>query len=563
MTLRKESQGTVSGAVDVSEASAAVSLSGLYEISRILCSPTELGAMLVQVMLTLENFLDMNACVCVLLDAEDRVERIVGSHVDPAVSRDYFFSMPERVLGHIVTHQAPLVVPDVALDQELGFRSRATWQVDPGRIGLMGVPVPGRDGVIGALILDCNAFSPDSSAVELNTRLFAMVGHLIGQTVRLHRLVERDRTRLMGELDRRNAVVADSRLADDEAETRIVGESPAILAVMEKIKIVARSNATVLLRGESGTGKEVFSRAMHNFSPRSHAPFVKLNCAALSESVLESELFGHEKGAFTGAVNARKGRFELADGGTLFLDEIGEISMAFQAKLLRVLQEGEFERVGGTRTLKVNVRIVAATNRDLEDAVTKGKFRADLYYRLSVIPVFLPPLRERPSDIPLLAKEFLERFNTENGTHLQIDAEGLAVLGGCYFPGNVRELENCIRRTATLSRGSVIGRDDFACHSEGCLSSVFWKGGGSGDVLRASLPSEQRLFSLTEAPPSVATPAEAPEASPPSSLSEKGMLEDTMEKAGWVQAKAARMLGLTPRQVGYALRKNGIPIKKF
>jgi Nif-specific regulatory protein len=162
MTLRKESQGIVSGAVDVSESSAAVSLSGLYEISRILCSPTELGAMLVQVMLTLENFLDMNACVCVLLDAEDRVERIVGSHVDPAVSRDYFLSMPERVLGHIVTHKAPLVVPDVALDQELGFRSRATWQVDPGRIGLMGVPVPGRDGVIGVLILDCNAFSLDS-----------------------------------------------------------------------------------------------------------------------------------------------------------------------------------------------------------------------------------------------------------------------------------------------------------------------------------------------------------------------------------------------------------------
>lgn len=563
MTLRKESKGIVSGAVDVTEASTAVSLSGLYEISRILCSPTELGAMLVQVMLTLENFLDMKACVCVLLDAEDRVERIVGSHVDPAVSRDYFLSLPERVLGHIVTHRAPLVIPDIARDQDMGFRARAAWAVEPGRVGLIGVPIPGRDGVIGVLILDCQAFSLDSPAVDLNTRLFAMVGNLIGQTVRLHRLVERDRTRLMGELDRRNAVVASSRTADDEGETRIVGESPAILAVMEKIKIVARSNATVLLRGESGTGKEVFSRAMHNFSPRANAPFVKLNCAALSETVLESELFGHEKGAFTGAINTRKGRFELADGGTLFLDEIGEISMPFQAKLLRVLQEGEFERVGGTRTLKVNVRIVAATNRDLEDAVTKGKFRADLYYRLSVIPVFLPPLRERISDIPLLAREFLERFNTENGTALQIDAEGLSVLGSCYFPGNVRELENCIRRTATLSRGAVIGRDDFACHSEGCLSSVFWKAGGDGDITRPALPAEPQLFTLTEAPPLVGEASVAQAVLPSASRSEKEMLEETMEKAGWVQAKAARILGLTPRQVGYALRKNGIPIKKF
>lgn len=556
MTLRKEGMGIMSGTTGITETSAEVALSGLYEISRILCSPIELGLMLVQVFATLENFLDMNACVCVLLGDGERVERIVGSHGDPVISRDYFMSMPERVLGHIVTHKAPLVIPDIVKDQTIGFRSKPAWAVNPGQVGLIGVPIPGRDGIIGILVVDCKAFSPDSPVVALNTRLLAMVGNLIGQTVRLHRLVERDRERLMGDLDRRTEVAKLSVPVDTEmTDTRIVGESPAITAVMEKIRIVARSNATVLLRGESGTGKEVFARALHQFSPRSKAPFIKLNCAALPETVLESELFGHEKGAFTGAVTARKGRFELADSGTLFLDEIGEISASFQAKLLRVLQEGEFERVGGTRTLKVNVRIVAATNRDLEDAVTKGKFRADLYYRLSVIPVFLPSLRERPTDIPLLAQEFLDRFNHENGTELQIDPNGLSVLSGCYFPGNVRELENCIRRTATLSRGSVIGENDFACHSEGCLSSVLWQVGGADNVLPPA-PKDPFLLSLKDAPPPAVDTA-AP------TRSEKEMLEDAMEKAGWVQAKAARILGLTPRQVGYALRKNGIPIKKF
>lgn len=556
MTLRKESQGIASGTTGITETSAEVALSGLYEISRILCSPIELGIMLVQVFATLENFLDMNACVCVLLGEGDRVERIVGSHGDPAISRDYFMSMPERVLGHIVTHKAPLVIPDIAYDQTIGFRSKSAWAVKSQQIGLIGVPIPGRDGIIGILVVDCKAFVPDSPVVALNTRLLAMVGHLIGQTVRLHRLVERDRERLMGDMERRAEVATLGVTTHaDMADIRIVGESPAITAVMEKIRIVARSNATVLLRGESGTGKEVFARALHQFSPRAKAPFIKLNCAALPETVLESELFGHEKGAFTGAVSARKGRFELADSGTLFLDEIGEISASFQAKLLRVLQEGEFERVGGTRTLKVNVRIVAATNRDLEDAVTKGKFRADLYYRLSVIPVFLPSLRERPTDIPLLAQEFLDRFNHENGTELQIDANGLAVLSGCYFPGNVRELENCIRRTATLSRGNVIGEDDFACHSEGCLSSVLWQVGGTDNGLPSSAKGTL-LLSLREAPP-------APESLTSSTRSEKEILEDAMEKSGWVQAKAARILGLTPRQVGYALRKNGIPIKKF
>jgi transcriptional regulator with AAA-type ATPase domain len=229
------------------------------------------------------------------------------------------------------------------------------------------------------------------------------------------------------------------------------------------------------LRGESGTGKELFARAVHDYSPRAKKPFIKLNCAALPETVLESELFGHEKGAFTGAVSQRKGRFELADGGTLFLDEIGDTSPAFQVKLLRVLQEGEFERVGGMHTVKVDVRLVCATNRNLEEAVSKGEFRADLYYRINVVSIALPPLRDRRADIPQLAREFLRRFNAENNTQHELTPSAMRVLDSCYFPGNVRELENCVRRTATLAPASHVCDKDFACQHGECLSATLWK----------------------------------------------------------------------------------------
>jgi Nif-specific regulatory protein len=339
--------------------------------------------------------------------------------------------------------------------------------------------------------------------------------------------------------------------------------------VIEKIRIVAKSHSTVLLRGESGTGKELFASAIHELSPRRKAPFVKVNCAAIPESVLESELFGHEKGAFTGAVVQRKGRFELADGGTLFLDEIGEISASFQAKLLRVLQEGEFERVGGTRTLKVDVRLVCATNQNLEEAVERGTFRSDLYYRISVVPILLPPLRARKGDVPLLAEEFVRRFNAEHGTELSLSGSALGVLDDCYFPGNIRELENCVRRTATLARGSQIVDVDFACRNDVCLSSVLWRG-----AQRPAPAFEQELRVAPRAPvvAAPAGPLEAAASCPSADAcpvaagdgrSERDRLVEAMRTAGWVQAKAARLLGLTPRQVGYALRKHGVAVEKF
>jgi Nif-specific regulatory protein len=263
----------------------------------------------------------------------------------------------------------------------------------------------------------------------------------------------------------------------------------------------------------------------------------------------ESELFGHEKGAFTNAINARKGRFELADKGTLFLDEIGAISAAFQAKLLRVLQEQEFERVGGSATIKVDVRVVAATNRNLETAVARKEFRADLYYRINVVPISLPPLRDRPGDIPLLATSILENFNSENGRCLTLDPSAIKVIEGCAFPGNVRELENCVRRTATLAAGPTVSAGDFACRHGECLSSRLWK--RNPTVASPRLPKRRVIAPVQPLPLSEVE------------MAERIRLVDALEQAGWVQTKAARLLGMTPRKVAYALKRYAIEIKRL
>jgi Nif-specific regulatory protein len=229
--------------------------------------------------------------------------------------------------------------------------------------------------------------------------------------------------------------------------------------IFEQIRMVAKWPTTVLIRGETGTGKELIANAIHYNSPRARGPYLRLNCASLPENLLESELFGHEKGAFTGAVAARKGRFEAADGGTLFLDEIGEISPAFQAKLLRVLQEGELERVGGSRTIKVDVRLIAATHRDLEAAVETGDFREDLYYRLNVMPILPPPLRERMEDLPEIARHLLERLGGIQSRPLTLSAAAHRRLAQHSWPGNVRELENCLERAAVMSMDGEIDAD--------------------------------------------------------------------------------------------------------
>ncbi len=253
-----------------------------------------------------------------------------------------------------------------------------------------------------------------------------------------------------------------TELQDSRRDKSIIGNAVPMRQLIDMVRQVAPSHATVLLQGESGTGKELVARAVHGYSTRSNKPFIALNCAALPEALLEAELFGHEKGSFTGATARRQGRFELADGGTLFLDELGEMSPQVQVKLLRVLQEGEFERVGGTQTLKVDTRIVAATNRDLEADVAAGRFREDLFYRLNVISIRLPPLRERREDIPLLAQHFLTLYSQKNGKRITgLSKEALAALVAWRWPGNVRELENAMERAVVLCRTDAIQVEDL------------------------------------------------------------------------------------------------------
>ncbi len=367
----------------------------------------------------------------------------------------YRARLPETAIGQIVATAVPLVAENVATHPLFATDAALLGAADDVRVSFIGVPIRIGAKVVGTLTIDRVWDGHSVFRLDSDVRFLTMIANLIGQTVQLYRVVSRDRDRLMAESHRLQKELSELKPAKERKKVHIkgiIGDSPALRSLLDKIMIVAKSNSTVLLRGESGTGKELIAKAIHELSPRAKGPFIKINCAALPESVLESELFGHEKGAFTGAINARKGRFELADKGTLFLDEIGEISPSFQAKLLRVLQEQEFERVGGNHTIKVDVRLVTATNRNLEEAVARNEFRADLYYRISVVPMLLPPLRERRGDIGPLAAEFLKRFNEENGRTMSLDPSALEVLMGCGFPGNVRELENCVQRTGLFDR---------------------------------------------------------------------------------------------------------------
>jgi len=309
---------------------------------------------------------------------------------------------------------------------------------------------------------------------------------------------------------------------------KMIGASASMRQVYEQISQVARTNATALLRGESGTGKEVVARAIHNNSPRAAMPFIKVNCAALPEPLFESELFGHERGAFTGAHSRKKGRFELAEGGTLLLDEIGELTLATQAKLLRVLQFREFERLGGTQTLHTDVRIIAATNADMESAVRAGTFREDLYYRINIFSITLPPLRERLADIPALAEFFLAKLAAEHQRRIgRISSRALELLSQHSWPGNVRELENVIERAVVVCSGPVVREDDLPA------------------LLREGRPVE-RL-----------TMAQAVE------RLERQMMEDTLRTEHGNIAAAARVLGTTERILRYKARKLGVDPSRF
>ncbi len=353
-----------------------------------------------------------------------------------------------------------------------------------------------------------------------------LLSTMIAQSIRVQHKLRGERRRLRDE-----NLQLKQELKEKYDFSHIVGNSNAIRQVYEQVSQVAKSNATVLLRGESGTGKEMIASAIHYNSLRSKRPFIKINCAALPETLIESELFGHERGAFTGADRKKKGRFEMAEGGTLFLDEIGDLPLQTQIKLLRVLQEREFERVGGAESIKANIRLITATNKDLEDAIGSGEFREDLYYRLNVFTIFLPPLRERKSDILLLAEHFLEKYEAEHGKRIRrISTPAIDMLMSYHFPGNVRELENAIERAVLVCDSNVI----HGHHLPATLQTAE----GTGTVTDLSLESAVAAF-------------------------ERDMIQDALKSSKGNIAKAARSLDSTERIVGYKIKRYGIDTMRF
>lgn len=492
----------------------------MQRISVILSRATEASKTLQEVLSVLHNDAFMQHGMICLYDSQQEILSIEAlqqteNQTLPG-STQIRYRPGEGLVGTVLAQGQSLVLPRVADDQR--FLDRLSlYDYD---LPFIAVPLMGpHSRPIG--VLAAQPMARQEERLPACTRFLETVANLIAQTIRLMILpASASQPPQVARIERPRACTPSRGFGLEN----MVGKSPAMRQIMEIIRQVSRWDTTVLVRGESGTGKELIANAIHHNSPRAAAAFVKFNCAALPDTLLESEMFGHEKGAFTGAVRQRKGRFELADGGTLFLDEIGESSASFQAKLLRILQEGEMERVGGDETLRVNVRIIAATNRHLEEEVRLGHFREDLYYRLNVMPIALPPLRERQEDIAELAHFLVRKIAQHQGRTLRISDGAIRLLMEYSWPGNVRELENCLERSAVMSESGLIDRDVI-------------------------------LFNHRDNPPKaqpISGPAE--DGWLDNSLDERQRLIAALEKAGWVQAKAARLLGMTPRQVAYRIQ---------
>ena len=494
----------------------------MLEVSQALGSTLDTRAAVEKVLEILDRELGMKRGAIALLEGEGDLKIQYAYGLSEGERQRGRYKVDEGVTGKVVASGRPIIVPQVSKEPLFLYRTRK--RSPDTEESFICVPIKDRRKTVGALSITYPY--KQNRNYEDSVQLLTIVTSMIAQSLRLGQLVEQERAQLQDE----NALL--KRELQQKYDFRnIVGTSKEMRDVYEQIAQVAPSGATVLIRGESGTGKELVAHAIHYNSPRSSKPFVKVNCAALPESLIESELFGHEKGAFTGAVARKRGRFELAEGGTLFLDEIGDLSPAMQVKLLRALQEREFERVGGTETIKVNVRLITATNVDLEQAVSDGRFRSDLYYRLNVFSIYLPPLRERKTDILLLADHFLEKYGRQNGKRIKrISTPAIDMLMTYHWPGNVRELENVVERATLVCEGNVI----HGYHLPPTLQTAE----GSGTVTKMSLDQAVNAF-------------------------EKDLIQDALKTTRGNRARAARLLDTTERILGYKVKKYEIDCRRF
>jgi Nif-specific regulatory protein len=498
----------------------------LSEVCKLIGNAVHLDTTLSRILKVLHDILHMERATLVLLDPNGQRLSIRASYgLSIKEERRGIYGLSEGICGQIFQSGSSCVVPDINSEPLFLNRTGARNQINKERLSFLGVPVKVEKTTVGVLTVD-HLFGLDVSFEE-DMSFLEILATLIGQFLMLHHAISQKEEKLLKE----------NKSLKAELHTRfnrhyIIGNSPAMQEVYWLIEKIAPSRATVLLLGESGTGKELVARALHETSTRKDKPYIKVNCAALPENLLESELLGHDKGAFTGATKAKPGRFELADGGTIFLDEIGELPILLQAKLLRVLQEKQFERIGGTRTLTVDVRIIAATNVDLQTNVDQGLFRSDLYYRLNVVPIQLPALCERRDDIPLLIEHFLNSSNERNNKDVKLASTALKFLTAYDWPGNVRELQNLVERLVILADKETIQPEMLKTHMHGLSAN--------------NTQAKEPLAALaTEAP------------SGHNSLKdlERQEIEASLRRNGWVQARAARELGLTQRQIGYRIKK--------
>jgi len=498
-------------------------LAMLMEVSQALTGTLNLPAGLYAVLEVLERRCGAVRGAVALLEEDSGLLAVEASLGYPAGRSRVRYRMGEGVTGAVAESGAPAVVPKVSGEPRFLHRAADRAQRTEETTFLC-VPIVLDGATAGTLGIEL-VWHPDREP-ERWIKALRIAAGMISQALRIQRLID---------LERRKLVEENTQLRQELQEryefTHLIGTSGPMRRVFEQIAQVVGTGATVLIRGESGTGKELIAHALHHHSPRAGKPFVRVNCAALPETLVESELFGYERGAFTGAQARRKGRFELADGGTLFLDEIGELSPSTQAKLLRVIQEREFERLGGTATIPVDVRLITATNKNLESALGAGSFREDLYYRLNVFAICVPPLRERKSDVLLLADHFLEKYARLHGRSIKrISTPAIDMLVSYHWPGNVRELENTIERAVLVADGDVI-------HGHH-LSPILQTAEASGTVVSGSLAEAVEVF-------------------------ESNLIQDALKTTRGNRARAARLLSSTERIVNYKIRRYGIDPGRF
>ncbi|MFP4159456.1 MAG: nif-specific transcriptional activator NifA [Desulfobacterales bacterium] len=497
----------------------------LYDISRALSRTADLKKALYTVLDILSANMDMSrGMITILNPLTDEISIEVAHGISRSAMQKGIYKLGEGVTGRVIQAGEPVIIPKISESSQFLDRTGTRGGSRGEELSFICVPIKKEQQVIGTLGADL-PHDPGRSLEEGEKILSVVAAMIATQVIHLER-IRREKERLKAENER-----LQMELEKKYRIKNIVGNSNKMREVYQMISQVARSNATVLIRGESGTGKELVANAIHYNSSRASHPFVKVNCAALPANLIESELFGHEKGAFTGALQQKAGKFELAHKGTLFLDEIGSVTFDVQAKLLRVLQERELERVGGNKTIKVNVRIIAATNKNLEQSVADGSFRSDLYYRINVFPIYLPPLRERKTDILALADYFLEKYVRENEKEiLRFSTPAIDMLMSYHWPGNVRELENCIERAVLLCEGKVI-------HSYH-LPPTLQTGEESG-----TLPSQ----TMDEAVEKL----------------EREMIIEALKHTRGNMSQAAQTLGTTLRKISYKAGKYGINPRQY